>query len=76
MLVYLHAAPAQWASGKPVDPASISRHQSEIADFARAVKGDDVTFVALRWSDLLAEWSKEPALFAHATALKGWFGSL
>jgi len=76
VLVYLHAAPAQWASGKPVDPAAISRHKSEIADFARAVKGDDVTFIALRWSDLLAEWSKKPALFAHATALTGWFGAL
>lgn len=76
VLVYLHAAPVQWDNGKPVDAAAISRHQSEIADFARAVKGDDVTFVALRWSDLLAEWSKEPALFAHATAIKGWFGSL
>ena len=76
VLVYLHAAPAHWASGKPVDPKAITRHQAEIADFARAVKGDDVSFVPLRWSDLLAQWAKEPALFAHATALTGWFGSL
>lgn len=76
VLVYLHAAPATWASGKPVDPAAIARHQAEIADFARAVKGDDVTFVALRWTDLLAQWSKTPALAAHAAAVTGWFGGL
>jgi hypothetical protein len=75
-LVYLHAAPTHWANGKPVDPKAITRHQAEVADFARAVKGDDVTFVPLRWSDLLAQWAKQPALAAHATALTGWFGSL
>lgn len=76
VLVYLHAAPASWANGKPVDPAAIARHQAEIADFARAVKGDDVAFVALRWTDLLAQWSKTPALAAHAAAVTGWFGGL
>lgn len=76
VLVYLHAEPAEWASGKPVSREAIARHRAEVADFARAVRGDDVSFVALRWSDLLAQWAKEPALFAHATALKGWFGSL
>jgi hypothetical protein len=76
VLVYLYAEPAQWASGKPVAPEAIARHRAEVADFARAVWGDDVTFVALRWSDLLAQWSKDPALFSHATALKGWFGSV
>lgn len=75
-LVYLHAAPSHWANGKAVDPKAISRHQSELADFARAVKGDDVTFVPLRWSELLAQWSRQPTLTAHATALTGWFGSL
>jgi hypothetical protein len=76
VLVYLHAAPAHWSSGKPVDRQAITRHEAEIAEFGRAVKGDDVTFVPLRWADLLAEWAKVPALTAHATALKGWFGSL
>jgi hypothetical protein len=76
VLVYLYAEPAQWASGKPVSPEAITRHRAEVADFARAVRGDDVTFVALRWADLLAQWEKQPALFAHANALRGWFGSL
>lgn len=76
VLVYLHAAPAHWASGKPVDPGAIRRHQAEIADFARLVKGDDVTFVPLRWADLLADWARHPALSAHATAVTNRFGPL
>ena len=76
MLVYLHAAPATWASGKPVSPEAIARHQAEIADFARAVKGDAVTFIALRWGDLLADWAKQPALADHAAAISARFGPL
>ena len=76
VLVYLHAAPTHWSSGKPVDPKAINRHQAEVSDFARAVKGDDVTFVPLRWAELLAHWARQPALAAHATALTGWFGAL
>lgn len=76
VLVYLHAAPATWASGKPVSPDAIARHAAEIADFARAVKGDDVSFVSLRWADLLAAWAKAPALAAHAAAITRRFGPL
>jgi hypothetical protein len=76
VLVYLHAEPQTWASGKPVDPKAILRHRTEVAGFARAVKGDDVTFVALTWTDLLAQWAKTPALVAHTAAVKGWFGGL
>jgi hypothetical protein len=76
VLVYLHAAPALWASGKPVDPKAISRHATEIADFAARVKGDDVTFVPLRWGELLNQWSQTPATAAHAAAVRGWFGGL
>jgi hypothetical protein len=76
VLVYLHAAPSHWSSGKPVDPKAISRHQAEVVDFARAVKGDDVTFVPLRWADLLAEWAKTPAVMAHALSVQGWFGGI
>lgn len=76
VLVYLHAAPATWASGKPVSPEAIARHEAEIDDFAQAVKGDVVTFVPLRWSDLLAQWAKVPALAAHAAAIQARFGPL
>lgn len=76
VLVYLHASPATWASGKPVAAEAIARHQAEIEDFVRAVRGDDVTFVAVRWSDLLAQWSRLPALKAHAAAITARFGVL
>ena len=76
VLVYLHAEPQNWASGKPVDPAAIARHRSEVTNFARAVKGDDVTFVALTWADLLTQWSKTAPLVAHTAAVRGWFGGL
>lgn len=76
VLVYLHAAPPTWASGKPVSRDAIARHQAEITDFSRAVKGDDATFIALRWADLLADWAKAPAMAAHAAAIKDRFGPL
>ena len=76
VLVYLHAEPQSWASGKPVDAKAIARHRTEVASFARVVKGSDVTFVALTWADLLAQWAKTPALVAHTAAVKGWFGGL
>ena len=76
VLVYLHAAPGHWANGKPLDPAAHQRHAAEIADFARAVRGDAVTFVPLRWSDLLAQWSGVPALADHAAAIRDRFGPL
>jgi hypothetical protein len=76
VLVYLHAAPATWANGKPVSPEAIARHEAEIADFARRVRGDAVTLVALRWADLLADWAASPALSAHAAAVTARFGKL
>lgn len=76
VLVYLYAAPAAWANGKPVDPAAVQRHESEIADFARAIKGDDVVFAPLRWRDLLAHWARIPGLASHAAAIAARFGPL
>jgi hypothetical protein len=76
VLVYLYAEPPAWASGRPVDPALIALHRHEVAAFAQAVQGQDVTFAALRWSDLLAQWRTEPRLAAHAEALEGRFGPL
>ncbi|NJS38910.1 MAG: hypothetical protein HC783_07695 [Rhodobacteraceae bacterium] len=76
VLVYLHAEPQSWGNGKPVEPAAIARHRAEVSSFALAVKGDDVTFVALTWAELLAQWSKTPALVVHTAAVRGWFGGL
>jgi hypothetical protein len=74
VLVYLHAAPATWANGKPVDPAAIRAHGAEVADFAGRVKGADVVFVPLRWADLLSQWAGVPALAGHAAAIRARFG--
>ena len=74
VLVYLHAAPAAWANGKPVDPAAIRAHGAEVADFAGRVKGADVVFVPLRWADLLSQWAGVPALAGHAAAIRARFG--
>lgn len=76
VLVYLYAAPAKWANDKPVDPAALARHMSEVEDLARRIKGQDVAFIPLRWSDLVAQWAAVPALAPHAAALQARFGPL
>lgn len=74
VLVYLHAAPAAWANGRPVDAEAIRRHAAEVRDFAGRVKGADVVFAPLRWADLLAQWAGVPALAGHAAAITARFG--
>lgn len=76
VLVYLYAEPAAWASGRPVDPALKAQHRDDIARFAAAVAGDDVVFVPLTWTDLLAQWEAVPDLRAHVGALRARFGDL
>ncbi|NBE07861.1 hypothetical protein [Paragemmobacter ruber] len=74
VLVYLHAAPAAWANGKPVDAGAIAAHAAEVAAFAGRAKGADVVFAPLRWADVLAQWAGVPALAAHAAAVRARFG--
>jgi len=76
VLVYLYAEPPFWASGKAVDPGRIAQHRDEVADFAQAVRGDGVAFVALRWADVLAQWGRVAQLVPHVAALRARFGSL
>lgn len=76
VLVYLYAEPRAWGSGKLVDRERIAVHRREVAEFAAAVRGDSVTFVPLRWADLLAQWQTKPALADHVAALRGKFGDL
>jgi len=76
VLVYLYAEPAQWASGKPVDPGRIALHRREVGEFAAAVAGDGVVFVPLRWADLLAQWGQVAAIAPHVAAIRARFGSL
>ncbi len=76
VLVYLYAEPAQWASGKPVDAGRLALHREEVADFAGRVAGDSVTFVAIRWADVLRQWEDVAALRPHALRVKERFGPL
>jgi hypothetical protein len=74
VLVYLYAEPANWASGKLVDPNRIALHRAEIARFAAAVRKADVPFIAVQWRELLAQWAGNPATAPHAAAVIASFG--
>lgn len=76
VLVYLYADPQRWANGKPVDPALKARHRKELAEFSRLIAGDGVSFVRLRWTDLLASWGAVPELADHVAGLRGMFPDL
>jgi hypothetical protein len=76
VLVYLYADPVNWASGKKVDANRKALHRRELAEFSNLIAGDGVTFVRLRWSDLLAQWAAVPVLAAHAAGLREMFPDL
>ena len=76
VLVYLYSEPKAWQSGKLVDIARIARHRAEIVTFGKAVAGDAVVFIPLRWSDLLDQWAIVPGLAEHVLAIRERFGSL
>ena len=76
VLVYLFAEPDHWANGKPVGMEKMAEHRREVLDFAEWVRGDGVTFVPLRWPDLLASWDRVPGLRAHVAAMRLRFGDL
>ncbi|MEO8244220.1 MAG: hypothetical protein ABI832_18095 [bacterium] len=76
VLVYHYAEPVQWASGKPVDVGRIALHRREVAEFAARVAGDSVTFVPVRWADVLRDWRGVTSLTAHAAQIAARFGAL
>ncbi len=76
VLVYLYADPQTWANGKAVDPALKARHRKELAEFSRLIAGDGVSFVRLRWADLLSSWGAKPELADHVAGLRGMFPDL
>lgn len=55
-LIYLYADPPNWPDGRSIEPAAHVRHRDEISRFGACVAGDEVTFLSLRYSDLLAAW--------------------
>ena len=76
VLIYLYADPVAWASGKKVDPARKALHRKELAEFSKLIAGDNVTFVRLRWADLLDAWATVPALGDHVAGLRAMFPDL
>jgi hypothetical protein len=66
VLLYLYAEPTQRGS-ITISPDAIVRHRDEIADFAAAVAGAEVRFVACAWRDWLAVWGNDAR--THADAL-------
>ena len=76
ILFYAYAEPEVWPkSGRVVDDAAKAAHRDEVAGFARHVAGDEVSFVACSWQDLLDVWCNAPDedVRNHAKAVIGRF---
>ena len=77
-LMYIYAEPKVWPrSGQPVSEEAKSRHQEEIADFAKHVEEDEVKFVTCSYRELLQSWESNNRLSgnvrAHAEAVLARF---
>jgi len=55
-LIYLYAEPSAWPDGRPVNPYRIAQHREEVAEFTDRVSGDEITFHAMTWRELLTSW--------------------
>ena len=76
ILIYLFAEPAVLWNGRPLLAPDAAAHRGEIDAFAQAVKGAEVQFEALSYSELLAAWgsSGDTELASHAAAVSERFG--
>ncbi|WP_022704743.1 hypothetical protein [Pseudorhodobacter ferrugineus] len=75
VLLYLYAEPAIFANGRPVDPAKIAAHRADIQLFGESVEGDEVAFLAIEWSAMLALWNRGKMPVAeHAARVAERFG--
>lgn len=74
-LVYLYAEPSAWPDGRSIDLGRVSQHRAEVVDFASRVLGDEITFHAISWHELIKTWQVAglPALSRHARALSKSF---
>jgi restriction endonuclease-like protein len=75
VLLYLFAEPKSWPDGRQISQKAIDTHRNEVADFRSAVKGCEVVFHALSYSDLLAQWRErdDQQLRLHAMAIEQRF---
>lgn len=55
VLCYLYADPAKWSDGRAISPDRRALHARAVDNFAVAVKGCDVQFMALTYSTLLPQ---------------------
>ena len=72
ILMYLYAEPGHWSrDGKPIGEDAKARHRDEIADFAKRVEGDEVTFVSCSYHELLSAWHEggTPEVRSHTEAV-------
>jgi hypothetical protein len=74
-LLYLYAEPTVYPSGTPIPTDEIMSHRSEVARFAAAVGGAQVSFAALTYAELLETWraSQYARLRDHARAFLARF---
>jgi hypothetical protein len=68
-LLYLFAEPAS-QNGRPIAQNDLVRHRDEIAHFAEAVAGDDVTFHSTSYGEWLETWrGLDSRIAAHARTI-------
>lgn len=73
-LFYLFAEPAA-RNGRAIAPDDLARHRDEIARFAEAVVGDEVTFQSASYREWLGSWHQlDRNVAAHAQAIMELFG--
>jgi hypothetical protein len=74
-LYYLYAEPTSWPRGKPIPAGSHEKHRIEIEKFAKQVEGNEVSFHACSYCELLDNWQTtgDAELSAHARAVRTRF---
>jgi hypothetical protein len=55
VLVYLYAEPRELGF-KPIKISKLEKHRAEIEDFGKRIEGDEVSFIALSYEELLCLW--------------------
>lgn len=75
VLLYLFSEPGTWPDGRPVSGELAKRHREEIGTFSDSVAGDEVRFVALSYSEMLAVWhhAEDAGIRSHASAIEATF---
>lgn len=71
-LYYIFAEPAA-RDGKAIPDSDFARHREEVADFASAVDGDDVSFHAGSYREWISTWPHDDEIQAHGRAILATF---